>query len=373
MNAQQREHGNSKVREYLFYIEGLDRNVWQPGESERAAYRSVWTALTDAEQNRVVQIECLDERSVRASGPTVSEAARALLKALGGDTPHWLRETSLLLEEALAREASVSTTVELTDPVRSSTAEREKAGAPNLTQETQPQMILPTQSREAIGGGLSFAIGALDHEVLKDLAADLGINFDKWTVPDDLRSDVLARYLEQGEPHLKFNYARSFWGSAEHSGPTETAYVPESLIAATCEDVAFGKVAHMDPIHIVSVDSDVRFTSSGVAFVGIALYRSAATGETQIERTDIFGELLDDAKELRDMKVELNGDYSPEDHQRWAYRFDLAEMSLTLLRGEPRYQEVLQRARSLVDANLASLGTKEREAGLHAAPLMHGM
>ncbi|WP_175796662.1 hypothetical protein [Burkholderia anthina] len=189
--------------------------------------------------------------------------------------------------------------------------------AKEIQQMTELPVTIPTTlSRKAMGGRLSFEIGALNREALEELAADLRINVDKWTATDDLRSDVLARYLEQGEPHQKFEYASSFWGSGEHSGPTETAYVPESLITATCEDVAFGKFAHIDPIHIVSSDSDDRFTSSGVAFVGIELYRSAATGQAQLERSETFGELLDDAKELRDMKVDLNTDNSTEDHQR---------------------------------------------------------
>ncbi|CAJ6635431.1 Uncharacterised protein [Burkholderia pseudomallei] len=54
-------------REYLFHIEGLGRDVWQIGETEKAAYSAVWTALNDAERNRVVQIECIDERKPTAS------------------------------------------------------------------------------------------------------------------------------------------------------------------------------------------------------------------------------------------------------------------------------------------------------------------
>jgi hypothetical protein len=46
---------------YLFFIEGLNREVWQAADDRKAARKAVWSALTDDEQNRVVQIECIDE------------------------------------------------------------------------------------------------------------------------------------------------------------------------------------------------------------------------------------------------------------------------------------------------------------------------
>ncbi len=46
---------------YLFYIEGLNREVWQEGDSEKAARNALWKGLSDAEQNAVVQIDCIDE------------------------------------------------------------------------------------------------------------------------------------------------------------------------------------------------------------------------------------------------------------------------------------------------------------------------
>lgn len=48
--------------EYLFYIEGLGREVWQRGEDKKAARKALWASLSDTEQNAVVQIECIDER-----------------------------------------------------------------------------------------------------------------------------------------------------------------------------------------------------------------------------------------------------------------------------------------------------------------------
>lgn len=48
--------------EYLFYIEGLNREVWQAGASSKYARAALWTALTEDEQGRVVQMDCIDER-----------------------------------------------------------------------------------------------------------------------------------------------------------------------------------------------------------------------------------------------------------------------------------------------------------------------
>ncbi|MCU6502265.1 hypothetical protein LPN04_31170 [Rugamonas sp. A1-17] len=52
--------------EYLFYIEGLDREVWQAGASSKYARAALWKSLTDSEQNAVVQIECIDERETES-------------------------------------------------------------------------------------------------------------------------------------------------------------------------------------------------------------------------------------------------------------------------------------------------------------------
>lgn len=51
--------------EFLFYIEGLNREVWQAGASRKFARAALWASLTDAEQNAVVQIECIDEREAK--------------------------------------------------------------------------------------------------------------------------------------------------------------------------------------------------------------------------------------------------------------------------------------------------------------------
>lgn len=48
--------------EYLFYVEGLNREEWVAGESEKFARMKLWNSLDNFEQDSVVQIECLDRR-----------------------------------------------------------------------------------------------------------------------------------------------------------------------------------------------------------------------------------------------------------------------------------------------------------------------
>ena len=50
------------MKEYLFYIEGLDQEVWQEGISRSAAHTALWESLQPDECERVVQMDCIDER-----------------------------------------------------------------------------------------------------------------------------------------------------------------------------------------------------------------------------------------------------------------------------------------------------------------------
>jgi len=76
------------------------------------------------------------------------------------------------------------------------------------------------------------------------------------------------------------------------------------------------------------------------------------------------------AKELRALKAEVNGDYTPDDLQAWDYRLDVAAMAITLLIEDRAglYQRLQTRARNLVDLNVASLDVKEREREAQALP-----
>ena len=52
------------MKEYLFYIDGLNREVWQKGESERVAHKSLWDSLDSDEKDMVVIFDCIDEREL---------------------------------------------------------------------------------------------------------------------------------------------------------------------------------------------------------------------------------------------------------------------------------------------------------------------
>lgn len=45
---------------YLFYIEGLDKEVTINASTEKLARKQLWDSLDSSEQDAVVQVECLD-------------------------------------------------------------------------------------------------------------------------------------------------------------------------------------------------------------------------------------------------------------------------------------------------------------------------
>ena len=49
--------------EYLFYIEGLNREEWVVAGNERDAHSALWESLADFEKDMVWQIKCIDERN----------------------------------------------------------------------------------------------------------------------------------------------------------------------------------------------------------------------------------------------------------------------------------------------------------------------
>ena len=50
------------MKNYMFYIEGLDREVWQIGISEKDAKEKIWNKLSATEKNAVVIFDCIDEQ-----------------------------------------------------------------------------------------------------------------------------------------------------------------------------------------------------------------------------------------------------------------------------------------------------------------------
>ncbi|WP_199028435.1 hypothetical protein [Ralstonia sp. ASV6] len=64
--------------------------------------------------------------------------------------------------------------------------------------------------------------------------------------------------------------------------------------------------------------------------------------------------LVSDAHELRDMKIEINGDYSADDLRRWNDRIVLAEKTVELLKSVPLYAHLEQRAQDLLASEAAA-------------------
>lgn len=86
---------------------------------------------------------------------------------------------------------------------------------------------------------------------------------------------------------------------------------------------------------------------------------------------DSLGWLYGEAQELKEMKEEINGDYTAEDLEEWNGRLVVAQMTITLFKEEhpALYQQLQQRARNLVDLNRESLDVKERERDAPATGL----
>ncbi|HIH2745031.1 TPA: hypothetical protein ACYLN4_000700 [Burkholderia lata] len=240
-------------REYLFHIEGLGREVWQAGVSEKTAHNAVWAGLSHEERDRVVQMECIDEREVAKSQ---------------------LPEMPQIAWEDVDGELHVAKV----DGVRIGSVE---------------------------GGMFSD-----DYAVCLYLsAASMG--------SEKADSDEVPT-LEAGKARLR--------------AMVETALANR--------------------------------TSSAV----LAVIEGTPAGA---DAPDNLGWLYGEAHELRKVKTEMNGDYSPEDLEAWDDRLAVAEMTVSLLKDcHPSfYQQLQQRARNLVALNRESFDVKERERDAHSAGL----
>jgi hypothetical protein len=52
------------MKNYQFYLEGLEKYVWFEEESENLARAGVWNSLSNDEQDIVVSIDCVDVKEV---------------------------------------------------------------------------------------------------------------------------------------------------------------------------------------------------------------------------------------------------------------------------------------------------------------------
>lgn len=48
------------MNKYTFYIEGLDREATEYGNSQKEARQAIWKSLTNEEKDRVVIFDCID-------------------------------------------------------------------------------------------------------------------------------------------------------------------------------------------------------------------------------------------------------------------------------------------------------------------------
>jgi uncharacterized protein YdeI (YjbR/CyaY-like superfamily) len=52
------------MRRYLFYVEGVGREVWSdPAFSQSEAHKQVWTWLSPEDQDRTACLDCIDEEA----------------------------------------------------------------------------------------------------------------------------------------------------------------------------------------------------------------------------------------------------------------------------------------------------------------------
>lgn len=77
-------------------------------------------------------------------------------------------------------------------------------------------------------------------------------------------------------------------------------------------------------------------------------YEQETSNDAAGQSAGVLESLVSDARELMDMKVEINKDYSEEDLQRWGDRLAVAGKAVDLLKDSPLYPHLEQRARMLV-------------------------
>lgn len=86
-------------------------------------------------------------------------------------------------------------------------------------------------------------------------------------------SGMLGTAVAHGKAgHLRVEWSPEFWGEGDFHGETQVAYIPLSMIEQVAAsgasgddgvDIAFGKVTHQDPIHILSYTFDEVYDEEG--------------------------------------------------------------------------------------------------------------
>ena len=52
------------MKDYLIYFKGLELKIWQKADSETKASKKLWDEFSDEQKNKIVFIDCIDEREI---------------------------------------------------------------------------------------------------------------------------------------------------------------------------------------------------------------------------------------------------------------------------------------------------------------------
>jgi hypothetical protein len=159
----------------------------------------------------------------------------------------------------------------------------------------------------------------------------------------------------------------------------ESEWAEGTVISKAKLDLVSGRVFDIEPSE--EGDSYETLVAESIVFEGttVSVARDVA-GVYQVSQMhlatlkppkapeDVLGWLLDGARELRQMKEEMYGDYTQADLEVWDDQLAEAQMAITLIKEDhsPLYQQLLRQARNLVDLNRDSLEVKERDRNAHA-------
>ena len=50
------------MKSYLFALDGINKEIWSSGNSEKEAKNKMWIELSDEDKNNTASIECIDEK-----------------------------------------------------------------------------------------------------------------------------------------------------------------------------------------------------------------------------------------------------------------------------------------------------------------------
>lgn len=187
---------------------------------------------------------------------------------------------------------------------------------------------------------------------LKDVlnAADNGMAYDKHELGGDAFSDALLvsrrkapdwetltnRYAPRLAHAVAYDDSKQFMQGYAPTSRVSDLYDASPRFAHALrtlygEDFAY---AHCADLTIRELMVDIGTRESGLKIRGDAAPTSPVTQQAAVAPMDVVESmryLLDQARELKDMKVEINGDYSDEDLAVWDAQLDEAKLAIDSL------------------------------------------